>query len=89
MDRTLDSHVQVEAPVEHEIYDEDESYNIDIDWGPVRAVPVTMAVSKEVGKMAFDVVEASSPPSWARGHAASTTLRCTAARRSCVKNRIR
>ena len=47
--------MQVEAPVEHEIYDKDESYNIDINWGPVRAVPVTMEVSKEVGKMAFDV----------------------------------
>ena len=57
--------MQVEAPVEHEIYDEDESYNIDIDWGPVRAVPVTMEASKEVGKMEFDVVEASTTPSWA------------------------
>ena len=84
MDRTR--HVQVEARVEHETedYDEDNPYKIDIDWAPVRPVPVMTKMSKEVDVMAFDVVEASAPPRWvpwARGeydpevHGCSSVLR--------------
>ena len=67
MDRTR--HVQVEARVEHETedYDEDNPYKIDIDWAPVRAVPVMTKMSKEVDVMAFDAVEdrgGAAPPRW-------------------------
>jgi hypothetical protein len=67
MHRIFDCHAQVEVRAAHESYEEDEPYNIDIDWDSVRAVPVPMAMSKAEGKMAFAVGEdrgGAAPPRW-------------------------
>jgi hypothetical protein len=72
-----------EADEEQEDVEEDH-YNIDVDWPPVRAVPVVVKMSKAVEMVAFDVVEAPAPPRWvpwARGaydpavHGCSSGLR--------------
>jgi hypothetical protein len=84
MDRTR--HVQVEARADEgdEEKEEDEAYNIDIDWAPVRAVSVIPETSKAVDVVAVDAAEAPAPPRWvpwARGaydpavHGCSSGLR--------------
>jgi hypothetical protein len=73
MDRTRHVLVDARAELETQACDEgdeekeeveEDPYNIDVDWPPVRAVPVVVKMSKEVDFVAFDVVEASAPPRW-------------------------
>jgi hypothetical protein len=63
---------------------EEDPYNIDVDWPPVRAVPAMPETSKAVDVVAFDAVETPAPQRWvpwARGaydpavHGCSSGLR--------------